>query len=285
MRPVNNRQGVQYMKLNIRRPCDGDYTYGGDGKREYVYCHPSHDHFQIMKFGELEIQITLCGCAWNSGFSRREYIHDFIEEHYGPLILSSKDHRKYADSMLAYTTGSGGQHRHSWDLCTAKDCGRQATLSCYWTNDPVFVIRNEWSPLNSDENTFNSDCIYCSWECYAKTHATPCPVCGEISLRQFSKRWKDKSHELILNACFEGRYVPEIFDKVKATVCSSQCACRHIDSIKEMIRLYDLTREEQRCVSEVRKLVTSAKKSLRNRNLEALSSLQKEFERVATSQE
>lgn len=272
--------------FRIRRPCDG-FTYYDHELRKHIdgVCHPSHDRCQLVSFGSLDIELTLCGCAWNDQWGRRETIHEFIEEQYGPLCLSSKDRRRYSDDMVAYKTGSGGQHVHSWDLCRAAGCGKAATDPYRWTHDPNDEMRDDWRSRDSKYYEFINDCIYCSWECYAKTHVTPCPQCGELSLRVFNKKWTQLTENMFWKVDAVWLLRRDVYQMLKATVCSSQCARRHIESIKTTIRQHEELEKEIRCVKQVRKLTAMVKKSLRENNREALHSLQREFELAATLQE
>jgi hypothetical protein len=232
----------------------------------------------------------MCACAWEDKWGRRETLYEFIEEHYMPLTLSSKDARHFNPDMTAYETGSGGQHVHSWGLCGRSGCGCAAAHSYQWTIDPLDEVRQSWLPGNRDDEyyRFMRDCVYCSFECFAiATKLSRCPSCNEFTVRQFNVAWQEKSFAVLfesiikLNAEKDYRLVK----MCSHAVCSSQCARRHIEKIKETSRHLELFDEESKCLHEVKTLVRKAKKAMRSNDHEVLSMLRKEFEQVGTSPE
>ena len=274
--------------LTIKRPCDG-ISYWESGEYKTGFCHESHDCFQMVTFGTLELKVVLCGHAWGDGWGRRETIHEFVEEHYGPLILSSKDNRRFNKHMTAYETGSGGQHVHSWGICGNPLCGFAARYPYEWSNNPDDQIRNQWSRSSWEEsNRFWHDCVYCCFECFAlTTNLSRCASCGEYTTRTFNKQWSDATYSMFFNYALTLNRVPDsrVFKLCFSPVCSSLCARRHKETIKQSNRQLNMYDKEFECLRDVKQLVIKAKKALRSNDRGALSLLRKEFEQVATSPE
>ncbi len=281
------------MKLTIRRPCSGFQWFNRDTLQyEDVFCHPSWDVSQMVSYGSLQIEVVICGCADGDKWGRRQLIHDFVGEHYAPLILSSKEFRRFAEAMLAYRTGLHGQHEHSWDLCQREGCGKAAEYSHEWTLDPAAEIAKARGGNERERRAFGDDSVYCSWECYAMTHDVACPVCGEQTIATFDSRRVLQTANSIAVALepdelhYAYRHGLIGYDGLMGHgCCSHRCVSRHIDYIKAYVRQSKDNERELKCVKQQRKLMALAKKHLRNNNLEALSSLQEEFAQVATLRE
>ncbi len=263
------------MLFHIAIPCEGIRYY--DRETDCLVdavCHSSHDHHQEMRFGDVEFLVTMCGHMWNSG-ARKDIIHEFIGELYGPLTLASKDSRKFNDDLIAYRTGVS--HVHAWDLCSNESCGQSAT---HWD---CYLERSKSSYL-SKLHPFRMS-PYCSFFCWASGHLKRCCVCHSFSESQLDPMFVESSESQCRAILSEIGYSDAIMKMALSRVCSPDCLASHLGHMRSYAAAELKRKGEVQCLKKVRVLLRDAKRHLQNNNLEALGSLKEEFAQAAISQE
>lgn len=259
-----------------------------------VPCNKAEYASVLVRFGELQIEVWLCCCEYNSQ-CRSDAVNEAIAEVYGPIVL-----RQYTGSRLF--ARQNYSHSYYWNIC--QTCGADLSGTFWKANHSQRYALQQFSKL--EWPVYQG---FCSWRCCARHNGIVCAVCGG-DLPEPQERDLDKLTFGYVDGelCTRGGYWVEPFvDYARKYVkkrdpallasphvsaatfgkyCSPQCCLLALKGAIRREQEERKKRKELKCVRSQKVLLSQVRKSLRGQpNPEAWPSLQKAFQQEVTSRE
>lgn len=242
--------------MKVGMPCDK--SYGRTFRVYFRTASPKHG---------LEIHVFACACTeWEYRGELWRIPGDLLEEQYADMVNHVTKHE-------AFHNCAG--RTFYWKVCP---CGRETNHEWAYDLTCSYPIAAEW---------------YCSFECYARDHNLICAECGGV-LKTYSfdcpemNRSRDELRVAtfrILSKGIRWKYAREVAHCSDKNYCSPECCSLALERLKQIEREERQHRKEMQCVRNVGKLMSAARRSLREQDRDAWKWLKKEFAREATSRQ
>lgn len=231
----------------LKAPCPGQEFGSG-----LEYCHPFFDKSVLVRFGELRIEVLLCGHVYDGrGRPRWEAVRDALAPWYGEIRQGS-DALNY--KLGAYSGGWGREYR--WHLCV--HC--MSLPPCRWRSGRRTDGDDRYSPE-----------MFCSEVCLAKHFRMLCSECGVRA-----SRGQDGRFGLGMWGNPDDKIERDADAKALQGFCSRECFEVHVHKVREYLK-------EKQCLKSLQAATRKARKALRNPDPGAWPTLKEEFDQARIS--
>lgn len=273
-----NRDNDPWPVFQMTIPCPGFYYYkSGD----FQYCEDCKHHYYDsrvyrVRHGDFNLNLKICQHEIDRHGTIGLAISEALSLHYDQARKASNRH-----SVHAFTTGLS--HHHAWEYSLADMCAECGARSARTQEMKTAkqILQSTSAQMRVAVRLGPGEYEkFCSLECFAKNHHRVCSECGEVNEKTLENRFFDYGY-----ATAERAKVRDMTFLFLKTFCSRECCSLAVAAQSKFEWEQRINKEKLKCVHEVRKLMSSARKLLKsNPSPEALLSLKQGFEQVATSQ-
>lgn len=262
----------------IEARCEGHDIYDAELRCfKQGFCHEDFYDSRELEFGDLRIHVWLADCRWRGPFGHLwQELSSIVGEQYAELEPRGWWSNKGIGAMR-YASG----RKLYWKLCP---CGNPSNYE--WTESLPGGVRSTVGDYSY---------CFCSWPCYAKASGLTCSECGgPLDFRRhgndegnhFNRDFQLAWHNLLsFGVTLETLKTVQFTSIYKSRYCSRKCCSLALERIKAIEREERKLRKEKKCVQNVKKLLSQARRSLQRPDPEAWRTLKREFAREAISQE